>query len=550
MTKQIQSLEIFNQFAKGAEAQIEVGNNCVIYTRVSTKDQADNNMSLTTQLKLCQKFCEKNNYEIIESFGGTFESAKTDERKEFNRMLAFIKKSKVKISQIVVYSIDRFSRSGANAIYIKEQLKKSGVTIQSVSQPTDTSTSSGRLQQNIHFVFSDFDNELRRDKCVTGMREALLRGDWCVHAPRGYDHIKQNGKRAIVLNDLGRALKNVFEWKVRENLPLEEMSLRMEKLGFKLDPRRISEVIKNPFYCGLLSHNLLGGKIVEGNHEKLISKEIFLQANELMQQRKTGYAINTPNNEIPLKRFIKCDTCGTFLRGYKAYKNQEYYYKCGTTECHSNKRADSIHNQFSTLLKSFQFAPTSKLKDQLTKYITKEFNAQNKVDITERTTLEKQLQEINKKLERLEERFLEEDISKDLFEKFTTKLKAERTQLQKQLQKVPEKTSNLENTIEKAINLSSKLNTAWHSADYIGRHKIQYLLFPDGISYNRKNDECRTLRVNEIFRAMASLARVSEKEKPELSCENSGLTGWVVPPGLEPGTPCADSYRQSQVQNL
>jgi site-specific DNA recombinase len=146
MTKQIQDLEIFNQFAKGAEAQIELGNNCVIYTRVSTKDQADNNMSLTTQLKLCQKYCEKNNYEIIESFGGTYESAKNDERKEFNRMLTFIKKSKVKISQIVVYSIDRYSRSGANAIYIKEQLKKSGVTIQSVSQPTDTSTSSGRLQ--------------------------------------------------------------------------------------------------------------------------------------------------------------------------------------------------------------------------------------------------------------------------------------------------------------------------------------------------------------------------------------------------------------------
>jgi ribulose kinase len=70
------------------------------------------------------------------------------------------------------------------------------------------------------------------------------------------------------------------------------------------------------------------------------------------------------------------------------------------------------------------------------------------------------------------ERFLDEEISKDFFEKFTTKLKAEKTQIQKQLQKVPEKTSNLESTIAKAINLSSKLNAAWHSADYIGRHKI------------------------------------------------------------------------------
>jgi site-specific DNA recombinase len=85
----------------------------------------------------------------------------------------------------------------------------------------------------------------------------------------------------------------------------------------------------------------------------------------------------------------------------------------------------------------------------------------------------------------------------------------------------------------KAINLSAKLNAAWHSADYIGRHKIQYLVFPDGISYNRKNDECRTLRVNEIFRALASLAQVSEKEKPNFSSEKLGLTGWVEVSGVK-----------------
>ena len=260
----------FENFAKGSVKNITIGNKCVIYTRVSTKDQANNNMSLVTQKNLCEKFCEKNGFEIIECFGGTYESAKNDERKEFNRMLAFIKKSKEKISQIVVYSIDRFSRSGANAIYIKEQLKKSGVTIQSVSQPTDTTTSSGRLQQNIHFVFSDFDNELRRDKCVTGMREALLRGEWCQHAPMGYDHIKQNGKRMIVVNELGKKLKNIFIWKAKEGISHVEIKNRLEKQGVKIATQRVSDIIKNPFYCGLISHNLLEGKVIDGSHEKLI----------------------------------------------------------------------------------------------------------------------------------------------------------------------------------------------------------------------------------------------------------------------------------------
>ena len=69
-------------------------------------------------------------------FGGTYESAKTDERKAFNNMLSYAKKVNEKVSYIIVYSVDRFSRSGANAIYITELLKRVGITVQSVTQST------------------------------------------------------------------------------------------------------------------------------------------------------------------------------------------------------------------------------------------------------------------------------------------------------------------------------------------------------------------------------------------------------------------------------
>ncbi len=89
-------------------------------------------------------------------------------------MLSFVKKSRDKISHIIVYSVDRFSRSGANAIYIAEQLKEVGITVFAVSQPTDTTTASGSLQQNIQFIFSEYDNQLRREKCMAGVKEKLL----------------------------------------------------------------------------------------------------------------------------------------------------------------------------------------------------------------------------------------------------------------------------------------------------------------------------------------------------------------------------------------
>ena len=89
-------ISLFKTFAKGSHKAKTKGNNCVIYTRVSTKEQADNNLSLDTQKKACEMFAKKGSLEIMGYFGGTFESAKTDERKQFNNMLSFLKKSREK----------------------------------------------------------------------------------------------------------------------------------------------------------------------------------------------------------------------------------------------------------------------------------------------------------------------------------------------------------------------------------------------------------------------------------------------------------------------
>src|SRR5688572_1958939 len=96
-----------SKFARGKKpVAIESSHkNCVIYTRVSSKEQMDNNQSLEWQRKFCYEYAVKQQFAIKGYFGGTYESAKSDERKEFNRMLKFVKASKEKISHILVYSI-------------------------------------------------------------------------------------------------------------------------------------------------------------------------------------------------------------------------------------------------------------------------------------------------------------------------------------------------------------------------------------------------------------------------------------------------------------
>lgn len=182
--KFMSNLSLFQQFAPKIPEKFKEGNNAVIYTRVSSADQEDNT-SLSSQKKYCENFAGKRGLNIVGYFGGTYESAKTDDRKEFNRMLTFLKRSK-SINYVIVYSYERFSRSGINGASIaNDLLKKHGIITLAVTQELDPTTPSGAFQQNIMFLFGQMDNELRRDKVVTGMKELLMKGHWVWAAPRG-----------------------------------------------------------------------------------------------------------------------------------------------------------------------------------------------------------------------------------------------------------------------------------------------------------------------------------------------------------------------------
>lgn len=520
------NLIIFDTFAKGKATTTERSGNCVIYTRVSTKEQADNNMSLDTQRKYCETFAVKNGYPIMGYYGGTFESAKTDERNQFNKMLTAVKRTNQKISYIIVYSVDRFSRSGANAIYIAEQLKKQGISILSVTQPTDSTTASGSLQQNIQFIFSEYDNQLRREKCMTGTKESLLRGEWCTKPPLGYDIIRTNGVRKIVINPKGKLIKKAFVWKAEHGYSSERIREELAKLGLKLCHQRIPEILRNPFYCGLMSHNLLEGKVVEGKHEKLVSRELFLKANDALDQNTHGYKISPENEALPLKRFVKCDTCGSFLRGYIVKSKGLYYYKCNTVGCGNNKSANALNAAFSRVLNRLSLIATDYEKELIKTQMIALYNQSQEDQHSTHETSESQLQEISKKLERIEERFMDEEISKDLYDKYTSKLTEERKQIEQILAKSGNQVSNLEEKINCMIEMAGNLSVYWDSASYSIKQKLQFMLFPEGISYNRKTDECRTSTINSVFLEILRWKQDFTNEKsgiPELNLSYAAL---------------------------
>lgn len=527
-----------DKFARGKVLIDERTNMCVIYTRVSTKEQAENNFSLETQRKACDQFAIKNNLVVKGYFGGTYESAKNDERKEFNSMLSFVKRSKDKISTIIVYSVDRFSRSGGNAIYITEQLKKQGVNLQAVTQPSDTSTPSGKLQQNIQFIFSEYDNQLRREKCVAGMKEAMQSGRWIGKAPYGYEIARQEGKNTIVINEKGRIFKKAFEWKAFEKLSSAEISRRLLLFGLTVDERRISEFMRNPWYCGYMSHKLLEGKLVKGQHEALISHELFMKANAEVEKNEHGYSLHFENEPIPLKGFLKCNKCGQPMRGYVIKIKNLPYYKCNTKGCCNNKSGKELHLAFKGILEQLKLILLPNTRDFMKKQVIATYNKINREREENKETIREQIMESNRKIQRIEERFMEEQITLDLYQKYGNLYKEELKKLEDAHSETGKRVSNLEKCIDVAFEMACNLHKMWDVLTFKDRVIMQKAIFPEGIQYDKKINRCRTKEINFVIRYISQLSKDAGEIKSGDSNIIFEIPALVGATGFEPVTPC------------
>jgi site-specific DNA recombinase len=520
------TLSTFARFGKTNDKTLRLSEAkmAVVYTRVSSKEQADTNLSLEYQRKAIDDYAQRNNISVAGYFGGTYESAKTDGRKEFQRMLEFIKKNKGKISHVLVYMLDRFSRTGGGAIKLAQELReKHGIEVFAVTQPTDTSNPSGVLQQSIQFIFSQYDNELRKQRSVAGMREKFKRGIWVAKPPIGYDVVKINGVRKIVVNEVGKKIKRAFQWK-SEGVKNEAILDKLRSMGVSLNKQHLTKLLKNPFYCGLLSHNMLEGEIVEGEHEKLISKDLFLKVNEI-HQNNSGYGVShkKQQDDVPLKVFIRCSDCNEPFTGYIVKAKGLWYYKCRTTGCKCNKSANEMHKKFIALLNDYNVK--EELKEPLFKKMEAVWKDINKESFELEQSYKKQLSEVNAKLEDIEESYyIKKDMSRETYDKFCLRFENDRKKINDNLSQLTIGISNPMAAIEKAVGLSVELATEWASGDIHQKNKLQKLIFPEGIVYDKKKGAFRTERVNSIFVLIASLTSVSGKNERRQTGVDSRLS--------------------------
>lgn len=514
------------------------GNDGVIYTRVSTLEQMMENGSLETQLKLDEEFANKNKIKIVSYFGGKHESAKTDGRKEFQRMLDYVKKN-LNVRYIIIANYDRFSRTGATAAKLSEDLRKEyGVIVKSVTQDIDTSTASGRLQENFFHLLNNFDNVLKSDRTKVNTREILLKGYWPYHLPKGYKNLNPK-KRAIfheyVLTTEAKVIKQGFLLKSEGKYTNREIMENMKLKGVIINEKSFRNIISNPFYAGYVTGNLVDGKLIKGHHPPIIDLKTFLKANEILAKaNNVNVAKKFHHEQLPLKIFAKDEVTGDKLSGCKTKGN--WYYKTKSSAIPLNVKADVLNNLFCQKLKEFEYDKTT--KKELMQLIAREIKNRLTSKTVDTKLIKKQITEKQKDLDKIETKFLRDEISKDLFEKHSSRIKDEIEKMNKELGDPIFKSANLENAVENCLNIAHNISSAWVSANVVNKQRLQYLVFPEGILYNKKNNQVRTMKTNTLFSSIPIAAMVlEEKRNGNLSQDCQNLLS-VPRTGIEPAHPC------------
>ena len=319
---------------------------CAIYTRKSTEEGLEQEFnSLDAQREAAEAYILSQRSEgwlaLPDRYDdGGFTGANMD-RPALTRLLDDIKAGRVHC--VVVYKVDRLSRSLLDFARIIGVFEAHGVSFVSVTQQFNTATSVGRLMLNVLLSFAQFEREMIAERTRDKIAAARRKGKWTGGTPvLGYE-VDPEGGRLVVIPEEAEKVRAIFGLYVERRSPLavireldrrgwrtkRHVSRRGRASGDKpFTKAALRSLLRNPLYAGKVRSR---DSICPGEHEALVDQTVWERVQGLLSRNGNGRAVSSRNGHEPLlKGLLRCGPCGaamthavTWRRG-KPYR----YYVC------------------------------------------------------------------------------------------------------------------------------------------------------------------------------------------------------------------------------
>lgn len=313
--------------------------NTVIYARYSAGPR-QTDQSIEGQLRVCTDFCKQRGLTVIDTYCDRHISGRTDERPEFQRLIADAKRKK--FEAVVVYKTDRFARNKYDSAVYKRELKRNGIQIFYAAEAIPDGPEGIILESLMEGLAEYYSAELAQ-KIKRGMHESALKCQSTGSGrPLGYRVDEQ--KHFQIDPESAQTVQTIFEQYIKgeSNAAICELlnsrGLRTAQ-GKPFNKNSINRIIKNRKYIGEYRYHDI---VVEGGMPAIISKGTFNLAQAEMERRRTRKAPKSPKAEYLLAGRLFCGHCKGPMQGVSGTGksgNKWYYYYCGNTRG-KNKTCD------------------------------------------------------------------------------------------------------------------------------------------------------------------------------------------------------------------
>ncbi len=310
------------------------------YTRIST-DEDHQPYSLEAQTERLGAYVKsQEDWQLTRRFSDQASGA-TTERPELKQALSEARAGRFDL--LLVYRVDRFSRSVRGLAQLLEDLDSAGVAFRSATEPFDTTTPAGRMMVQMLGVFAKLERATIVDRVIAGMERKAARGGWCGGSrPFGYDVDPKTGCLTPQADE-APLVPVIFDRYAHGREGARALAVWLNEAGHRTKAGRpwshtaVVTVLSNPVYVGNV---FFRDTLHDGPHEHLVEEQLLSRVQALLSERGEDWSKRaSATSPFLLAGLIVCARCGKHFVGTSAVGNRYRYryYTCFSRQRYGTK---------------------------------------------------------------------------------------------------------------------------------------------------------------------------------------------------------------------
>lgn len=446
-----------------------------IYVRVSTEEQAKEGFSIRAQEQKLKDYARIKEWSIHKIYIDDGISGKNiTDRPQINQLINDIKKGFIK--NVLIFKIDRLTRNTADLIYLINLFNEYNCAFNSLCESIDTQTPSGRMFIKIIGIFAEFERENIVERTKLGFERKVKEGySLCTRtASYGYDKYagdkiqKINEKEAVIVREVfdmfvhhGTSFLDIAKNLNERHIPTKENSVWIA--------RSIRNMLTNCNYIGKVRYATKDEERnfeVQGNHEPIISNELYEEAQELIRKISKKSYTKRPKEENYFSGVLYCSKCGARL-----VTHNDYY---------KNKNGDKIYRggyRCSNYIRKMCNASNISQKNVETAFLeyieqVEDFSAMSEIQLEENRRAKdnnsKLIEKLNNQLNNLENKekeilssYVDNNLNFDRYIQLKDYIETEKFKTHEQLAEIPTIEKDNEEMIIKKEDIIKSLKENW-----------------------------------------------------------------------------------------